>query len=261
MDHRNCELLKCGGFALASSPPFVSAYLSRVVAMARCPHGHRALEVKDVAVGMQVVYVSRDDANTLINTHITKAGVFEGSSGPCVATHHKHAALLNRLFVPQRQSSAPDEGAAVGATQTAAAAPAGESAVSPSAVAPAAAAAAAAGMEVQDEQAEIEDADTFLRHSVVPWLKAMQEEASDRKESLPAVLKMRMLASNGQPLASSLAELVLSRFRALVPWKGYVNFQQVPKSSKKAHCTFACYHTKNLFMQQMACLSVMPRFY
>ena len=108
---------------------------------APCPHGHRVLEVKDVAVGMQVVYVSRD-ANTLINTHITKAGVFEGSSGPCVATQHKHAALLNRLFVPQRQSSAPDEGAAVGATQTAAAAPAGESAVSPSAVAPAAAAAA-----------------------------------------------------------------------------------------------------------------------
>ena len=204
--------------------------------MAPCPHGHRALEVKDVAVGMQVVYVSRD-ANTLINTHITKAGVFEGSSGPCVATQHKHAALLNRLFVPQRQSSAPDEGAAVGATQTAAAAPAGESAVSPSPVAPAAAAAAAAaGMEVQDEQAEIEDADTFLQHSVVPWLKAMQEEASDRNISLPAVLKMRMLASvtsNGQPLASSLAELVLSRFRALVHWKGYVNFQQVPKSSKK----------------------------
>ena len=206
---------------------------------APCPHGHRVLEVKDVAVGMQVVYVSRD-ANTLINTHITKAGVFEGSSGPCVATQHKHAALLNRLFVPQRQSSAPDEGAAVGATQTAAAAPAGESAVNPSAVAPAAAAAAdaAAGMEVQDEQAEIDDADTFLQHSVVPWLKAMQEEASDRNISLPAVLKMRMLASvtsNGQPLASSLAELVLSRFRALVPWKGYVNFQQVPKSSKKRH--------------------------
>ena len=123
----DCELLKCGGFALASSPPFVSAYLSRVVAMAPCPHGHRALEVKDIAVGMQVVYVSRD-ANTLINTHITKAGVFEGSSGPCVATQHKHTALLNRLFVPQRQSesSAPDEGAAVGATQTAATAPAGE---------------------------------------------------------------------------------------------------------------------------------------
>ena len=235
---------------MASSPPFVSAYLSRVVAMAPCPHGHRALEVKDIAVGMQVVYVSQE-ANRLINTRITKAGVFEGSSGPCVATQHKHAALLNRLFVPQRQSSAPDEGAAVGATQTAAAAPAGESAVNPSAVAPAAAAAAAAGMEVQDEQAEIEDADTFLQHSVVPWLKAMQEEASDRNISLPAVLKMRMLASvasNGQPLvsngqpsplASSLAELVLSRFRALVHWKpnlkGYVNFQQVPKSSKKRH--------------------------
>ena len=94
-----------------------------------------------------------------------------------MATEHKHAALLNRLFVPQRQSSAPDEGAAVGATQTAAAAPAGESAVILPAVAPAAAAAAAAaGMEVQDEQAEIEDADTFLRHSVVPWLKAMQAE-------------------------------------------------------------------------------------
>ena len=157
------------------------------------------------------------------------------SSGPCVATQHKHAALLNRLFVPQRQSSAPDEGAAVGATQTAAAAPAGEYDRSPSPVAPAA---AAAGMEVQDEQAEIEDADTFLRHSVVPWLKAMQEDASDRNISLPAVLKMRMLASvtsNGQPLASSLAELVLSRFRALVHWKGYVNFQQVPKSSKKRH--------------------------
>ena len=170
---RDCELLKCGVFALASSPPFVSAYLSRVVAMAMvpCPHGHRALEVKDVAVGMQVVYVSRE--NTLINTHITKAGVFEGTSGPCVATRHKHAALLNRLFVPQRQSSAPDEGAAVGATQTAAAAPAGESAVILPAVAPPAAAAAAAGMEVQDEQAEIEDADAFLRHSVVPWLKAM----------------------------------------------------------------------------------------
>ena len=150
-----------------------------------------------------------------------------------MATEIKHSALLNRLFVPQRQSSAPDEGAAVGATQTAAAAPAGESAVILPAVAPAAAAAAAAGMEVQDEQAEIEDADTFLRHSVVPWLKAMR-----RGESLPAVLKMRMLASvtsNGQPLASSLAELVLSRFRALVPWKGYVNFQQVPKSSKKRH--------------------------
>ena len=152
-----------------------------------------------------------------------------------MATEIKHSALLDRLFVPQRQSesSAPDEGAAVGATQTAAAAPAGESAVILPAVAPAA---AAAGMEVQDEQAEIEDADTFLRHSVVPWLKAMQEEASDRNISLPAVLKMRMLASvtsNGQPLASSLAELVLSRFRALVPWKGYVNFQQVPKSSKK----------------------------
>ena len=230
--------------------------------MARCPHGHHALEVQDIAVGMQVVYVSRD-ANTVINTRVTQAGVFQGNPGPSVATQHKHAALLNRLFVPQRQSSAPDEGAAVGATQTAAAAPAGESAVNPSAVAPAAAA-AAAGMEVQDEQAEIEDADTFLQHSVVPWLKAMQEEASNRNISLPAVLKMRMLASvtsNGQPLASSLAELVLSRFRALVPWKGYVNFQQVPKSSKKAHCTFACYHTKNLLMQLMACSSVMPRFY
>ena len=122
----------------------------------------------------------------------TKAGVFEGSSGPCVATQAKHAALLNRLFVPQRQSSAPDEGAAVGATQTAAAAPAGESAVSPSAVAPAAAAAAAAaaaGMEVQDEQAEIEDADTFLQHSVVPWLKAMQEEASNSKKVCQLFLK------------------------------------------------------------------------
>ena len=157
---------------------------------------------------MQVVYVSRD-ANTLINTRITKAGVFEGSSGPCVATHHKHAALLNRLFVPQRQSSAPDEGAAVGATQTAAAAPAGESSVNPSAVAPAAAAAAGqtAGMEGQEEQAEIEEADKFLQHSVVPWLEAMQKEASDRSTSLPVVLKTRMRASvtqqsNGQPLAS-----------------------------------------------------------
>ena len=208
------------------------------MAMAPCPDGLRALEAKDIAVGigMQVVYVSRE-ANTRINTHITKAGVFEGSSGPCVATEAKHAALLNRLFVPQRQSSAPDEGAAVGATQTAAAAPAGEYDRSPSPVAPAAAA-AAAGMEVQDEQAEIEDADTFLRHSVVPWLKAMQEEASAKNISLPAVLKMRMLASvtsNGEPLASSLAELVLSRFRALVQWKGYVNVQQLPKSSKKRH--------------------------
>ena len=104
------------------------------------------------------------------------------------------AALLNRLFVPQRQSSAPDAGAAVGAsntlqqqpsgsdavsgTQTAAAAPAEDSAVNPPAVAPAAAAAAAgqtAGMEGQEEQAEIEEADKFLQHSVVPWLEAMQK--------------------------------------------------------------------------------------
>ena len=194
------------------------------MAMVLCPHGHRALEVKDVAVGMQVVYVSRE--NTLINTHITKAGVFEGSSGPCVATQHKHAALLNRLFVPQRQSSAPDEGAAVGATQTAAAIEVQEEqaeAEAARAYRAAAEAYYAAAIEVQEEQVDIEDADTFLQHSVVPWLKAMQEEASDRNISLPAVLKMRMLASvtsNGQPLASSLAELVLSRFRALVPWKG-----------------------------------------
>ena len=185
---------------------------------------------------------------------LPKPVFFQGNPGPSVATQHKHAALLNRLFVPQRQSSAPDAGAAVGAsntlqqqpsgsdavsgTQTAAAAPAEDSAVNPPAVAPAAAAAAAgqtAGMEGQEEQAEIEEADKFLQHSVVPWLEAMQKEASDRSTSLPAVLKTRMRASvtqqsNGQPLASSLADLVLHRFRALVSWKGYVNFHALRQS-------------------------------
>ena len=77
---RDCELLKLGSFALASSPPFVCGFARGFAAMAAtCPHGHRALEAKDVAVGTQVVYVSRKD--TLINTQITKDGVFfEGLS-------------------------------------------------------------------------------------------------------------------------------------------------------------------------------------
>ncbi len=81
------------------------------------------------------------------------------------------------------------------------------------------------------EDAGNKEAEEFLQHILVPWMSNLESDASANGVSLPD-----MLAKSLGPFGGTSDELVQA-FKMRVPWvsSGQVNFQVVPKSSKKGH--------------------------
>ena len=195
------------------------------------PPGYRFLQPQDLAVGKDVLYISRDPNTPHIHTMILDITIV----GNKIKLKHKSEAPMNRVFVT-------DE-AAVGALPVPGAAPRvpgpegagapcppvgeggggspGAEATGPNGSAGAASAtlgeAASPGEAVADA-----DTDKFLRNEVVCWMSSLEAGGS----SLPEALDAALAAIEKTP------EGLVQAFKDKVPWQPCVNFQAVPKCSK-----------------------------
>ena len=144
------------------------------VAPPECPAGHRSLELQDLAVGKNVMYIS--------------------PWGPVFVN--------NNAAVGVEATGA--EKAAVGAVGSAGIA-------------------SATLAETYCPSETVVDADNFLRNEVVGWMSSLEAVGP----SLPEALDAALAALGKTP------EDMVQAFKVKVPWLPCVNFQAVPKCSKK----------------------------
>ena len=106
---------------------------------------------------------------------------------------------------------------------------------------------------VGEEDARMEDdPNQFVQQVIVPWLKLLSSKCDDLKPSLAHALHGECPEFVGSSSTEGMAEAM----RKHIPWgQGYVNMQQVPKSSKKGHihvsmlaCTADAYPANGLFL-------------
>jgi hypothetical protein len=215
---------------------------SLAMAPLECPPGHRLLQPQDLAVGKDVLYISRDPSTPHVHTKILDITIV----GDKIKLEHKSEAPMNRIFVTDQaavgaEAAGPDK-AAVGAEAT------GPDKAADGAVGSAGAAPATLGEAASPGDL---DADKFLRNEVVGWMSSLEAVGSSLPEALDAALAM---------IGKTPEEMVVA-FKAKVPWLPCVNFQAVPKFSKKAPCTFRCCHIDRARTQLMACSWEMPSCY
>ena len=170
------------------------------MAPTECPPGYRHLELHDLAVGKDVLYISRDPSTPQIHTKILDTTIKRDA----INLKHKSEAPMKRIFVKDK--------AAVGAKATGP----DEAAVGAEATGSAEAAKASPG-------ATVADTDKFLRNEVVGWMSSLEAVGSSLPEALDAAL-----ARLGKT-----PEDMVQAFKDKVPWLPCVNFQAVPKCSKK----------------------------
>ena len=167
-----------------------------------CPPGYRLLQPHDLAVGKQVLYISRDPSSPHTRTQIIDTTIKNDTINlKC----RKDGAPMKRVFVEETaavatEAKGPNE-AAVGA----------------------AAAAAVGDTATVSAGAALADTDKFLRNEVVGWISSLEAESSSLPEALDAAL-----ARLGKT-----PEDMVQAFKGKVPWLPCVNFQAVPKCSKK----------------------------
>ena len=172
------------------------------MAPTECPPGYRHLEPHDLAVGKDVLYISRDPSTPQIHTKILDTAIKRDA----INLKHKSEAPMKRIFVEDK--------AAVGAKATGP----DEAAVGAEATGSAEAAKASPG-------ATVADTDKFLRNEVVGWLSSLEAVGSALPEALDSALAARGKTPEG----------LVQAFKVKVPWLPCVNFQAVPKCSKKRH--------------------------
>ena len=172
---------------------------SLAMAPPECPPGYRLLQPQDVAVGKDVMYISRDLSTPHIHTQILDIRI----NGDKIKLKHKSEAQMNRVFVTDKAAVGDEETglvkAAVGAEETGL-------------------------VEAASPGEAVADADKFLRNEVVGWMSSLEAVGSSLPEALDAAL-----AAIGTP------EGLVQAFKVKVPWMPCVNFQAVPKCSKKRH--------------------------
>ena len=142
---------------------------------------------------------------------------------------------MKRCFVAEEKAADGAEAkrlrqAAVGATATgsteeAAVGATGATATVSAGAAQAEQAASRRQQQVADHQAALADTDKFLRNEVVGWISSLEAVGSSLPEALDAALAR---------LGKTPKDMVKA-FKSKVPWWPCVNFQAVPKFSKKRH--------------------------
>ena len=166
-----------------------------------CPPGYRLLQPHDLAVGKKVLYISRDPSSPHTHTQIIDTTI----KNDTINLKHRKEAPMKRVFVEEKaavatEAKGPNE-AAVGA----------------------AAASAVGDTATVSAGAALADTDKFLRNEVVGWISSLEAESSSLPEALDAAL-----ARLGKT-----PEDMVQAFKGKVPWLPCVNFQAVPKCSKK----------------------------
>ena len=208
-----------------------------------CPPGHRLLQTQDLVVGKIVVYISGTGEH--VQTKIVDAKKRDGDR---IKLEAKSQALISRVFVPDEAAGGAEAtgsaAAAVGAVASAEHG-AGEAVHSPS-IAPATNEAVVPTFT----QETIVETNKFLRDEVVGWMSSLEVGGSSLVEGLAAVL-----AATGKS-----PDEMVQAFKVKVPWT-QVSFTTMPKSTKKAGCTFRCCHINHARTQLMACSWEMPSCY
>ena len=208
-----------------------------------CPPGHRFLQTQDLAAGKSVMYIRGTGEH--IHTKIADAKMRDDDR---IKLEAKSQAQISRIFVPDEAAGGAEAtGSATAAVGAVASAEngAGEAVPPPppSSIAPAT---NEAGVPTITPE-QINYTDTFLRVEVVSWMSSLGVGGSSLVEGLAAALAA---------LAKSPDEMVQA-FKAKVPWT-QVPFTTMPKSSKKAGCTFRCCHINHARTQLVACSWEMP---
>ena len=199
-----------------------------------CLPGHRLIQQEDLAVGKTVVYVSRDPGKPNISTVIVDAKIMPGNN---LNLKHKSVAPMKRVFVALADvgAEAAEDSPQVGAEAAVADASLSTKDSSKAAVGAQAAVGATtssaeglSNMDV-DKDAPGNDPDQFLKMHIIPWLNQLEQNAVSNAYSMPECLAAALSTSGESP------EELVQAFKEKVPWLPCVNFQSVPKHSKKGH--------------------------
>ena len=75
------------------------------MAFPECPPGYRLLQPQDVAVGKDVLYISRDPTTPHIHTQILDITI----NGDEIKLRHKSEAHMNRVFVTDKAAVGVEE--------------------------------------------------------------------------------------------------------------------------------------------------------
>ena len=179
------------------------------MAISELPPGYRPVEQEDLAVGKDVLY--------LTNGSYAKAKILEVTvKDQRIKLDIKSGAQLKRVFVIDEAE------AAVGAQATGCDGARGEVEAVGSTVARSSSSAAPNDDEVP--QGDRDEADQFLVQ-VADWISSLEGDGSS---SLPECLGV-VLEGNGTP------DDVAKAFKDKVQWVPCLNFQTVPKFSKRGH--------------------------
>ena len=174
------------------------------------------MQPQDVAVGKDVLYIRHDPTIPHVQTKIIDKTI----KGDRVKLECKNEARMTRVFVSDKAAVGAEatgsDKAAVGAEAT------DRDKAAVGAVGPAGAASATLGNPASPGET-VADADKFLRNEVVVWMSSLEAVGS----SLPEALDAALAALGKTP------EGLVQAFKVKVPWLPCVNFQAVPKCSKK----------------------------
>ena len=208
-----------------------------------CPPGHRHLQTQDLVVGKIVVYIRGTGEH--LQTKIVDAKMRDGDR---IKLEAKSQALISRVFVPDEAAGGAEAtGSATAAVGAVASAENGAGgAVHPPSIAPATNEAVVPTFT----QETIVETNKFLGVEVVGWMSSLEVGGSSLVEGLAAVL-----AATGKS-----PDEMVQAFKVKVPWT-QVPFTTMPKSTKKAGCTFRCCHINHARTQLMACSWEMPSFF
>ena len=207
-----------------------------------CPPGYRLIAKQDLAVGKIVLYIRSTGEH--IHTNIVDAKTRDDR----IKLEAKSQAQISRIFVPDEAAGGAEAtGSATAAVGAVASAENGAGEAVPPPPHPSIAAATNEADVPTITHEQIVDTDKFLRVEVVSWMSSLGVGGSSLVEGLAAALAA---------LAKSPDEMVQA-FKAKVPWT-QVPFTTMPKSSKKAGCTFRCCHINHARTQLMACSWEMP---
>ena len=217
-----------------------------------CLPGHRLIQQEDLAVGKTVVYVSRDPGKPNISTVIVDAKIMPGNN---LNLKHKSVAPMKRVFVALADvgAEAAEDSPQVGAEAAVADASLSTKDSSKAAVGAQAAVGATtssaeglSNMDV-DKDAPGNDPDQFLKMHIIPWLNQLEQNAVSNAYSMPGCLAAALSTFGESP------EELVQAFKEKVPWLPCVNFQSVPKHSKKVTYTSPCCHTIGHHMPLTVC--------
>ena len=213
----------------------------RLTGSPESPHGYRLIQHGDLAVGKDVMYISRDPETPPIHTRLMDTKIYK----EMLHLKHKGEAPMKRCFVAEEKAADGIDGpaakrsrpATVGATATVSTeAAVGATGATATVSAGAAQADTQADLKAEqavrrqqqaqriaDHQAALAETEKFLKTDVVRWISSWEAGGSSLAEALEAQLAR----------LEKTPEDMVKAFKEKVPWVPCVNFQTVPKYSKK----------------------------